>query len=44
MSISMPSAAITRAMHSLTRAKPSVGPYCSARAHDSLAMVFISAA
>ena len=44
VSTSIPSAAITSAMHSLTRAKPSVGPYWSARAHDSPATVLISAA
>ena len=36
VSISIPSAAITCAMQALTRANPSVGPYWSARAHDSL--------
>ncbi len=44
VSISMPSAAITWAMQSLRRAKPSVGPYWSARAQFSTATVPISAA
>ncbi len=41
-SISIPSARITCAMQSLTSARPSVGPYWSARAHDCIATEFIS--
>ncbi len=40
----MPSAAITSAMHSRVRAKPSVGPYWSASAEDSCAILVIWAA
>jgi hypothetical protein len=40
----MPSAAITSAMQSLVSSRPSVGPYCSALAHDSAAMRWATAA
>ena len=40
----MPSAAMTSAMHSLVSRRPSVGPYCSALAHDSRAMAAVMAA
>ena len=40
----MPSAAITSAMHAFVPASPSVGPYWSARAHDSEAMRAVMAA
>ena len=40
----MPSAAITSAMHSLVASRPSVGPYCSAFAHDSAAIRWATAA
>ena len=40
----MPSAAITSTMHCLTSSRPSVGPYCSARAAESTATRLISAA
>ena len=43
-SIVISSAAITLAMHSLISDSPSVGPYWSAREHDSAATVPISAA
>ena len=33
----MPSAAITSTMQALSDSSPSVGPYCSARAEDSIA-------
>ena len=38
----MPSAAITSTMHALSSSMPSVGPYCSARAHSSAPMWDIS--
>jgi hypothetical protein len=41
---SMPSARITSRMHSFVSAKPSVGPYCSACAEDSWAILVIWAA
>ena len=40
----MPSAAMTWAMHSLVSRRPSVGPYCSARAADSWAIRAVTAA
>ena len=44
VSTSMPSAAITCTMHSLTSSRPSVGPYWSAFAEASTATRAISAA
>ena len=40
----MPSAAITSAMHVLVSSRPSVGPYCSALAQDSSAILAVTAA
>ena len=40
----MPSACITSAMHSFVSGRPSVGPYCSAFAHDSAAIRCVTAA
>ena len=40
----IPSAAMTAMMQPLTPERPSVGPYCSARAQDSAATVLIRAA
>jgi phage host-nuclease inhibitor protein Gam len=40
----MPSAAITSAIQALVSPSPSVGPYCSALAHDSVAMRCATAA
>ncbi len=42
--IRIPSAAITSTMQCLITSEPSVGPYCSARAHDCAATWPISAA
>jgi hypothetical protein len=40
----MPSSAITSSMHAFSSCRPSVGPYWSARAHDSVATRVAAAA